>query len=265
MLVQAESGVVSVTGSARRNRPRSASRSPTSRRECTPMRRSWPRLRARAHRARRANRHLDARMSHRVDDAGRSTSGRARAESSQRAGVRHNMIVPYGAYACADGDVMFAIQNGSRMAAVLRRASCSDPRSLTTRAISTNARSRRESRGLEATIEARFRARPRADVIALLERGRHRHGRGERRPRGRGASAARGARALDAGRVARRRHSGAAAAAQSSERSAAHGPRSLARPTHRRRSRRDGACHDVGTRRADPRAACCSCPRRAGP
>ena len=27
-----------------------------------------------------------------------------------RAGVRHNMIVPYGAYACADGDVMFAIQ-----------------------------------------------------------------------------------------------------------------------------------------------------------
>src|SRR4051812_773810 len=27
-----------------------------------------------------------------------------------RAGVRHNMIVPYGAYACAHGDVMFAIQ-----------------------------------------------------------------------------------------------------------------------------------------------------------
>jgi len=28
-----------------------------------------------------------------------------------RAGLRHNMIVPYGAYRCADGDVMFAIQN----------------------------------------------------------------------------------------------------------------------------------------------------------
>ena len=28
-----------------------------------------------------------------------------------RAGLRHNMIVPYGAYPCADGKVMFAIQN----------------------------------------------------------------------------------------------------------------------------------------------------------
>ena len=28
-----------------------------------------------------------------------------------RAGLRHNMIVPYGAYRCADGSVMFAIQN----------------------------------------------------------------------------------------------------------------------------------------------------------
>jgi crotonobetainyl-CoA:carnitine CoA-transferase CaiB-like acyl-CoA transferase len=29
----------------------------------------------------------------------------------ERVGVRHNMIVPYGAYACADGSVNFAIQN----------------------------------------------------------------------------------------------------------------------------------------------------------
>lgn len=28
-----------------------------------------------------------------------------------RAGLRHNMIVPYGAYRCADGEVMFAIQS----------------------------------------------------------------------------------------------------------------------------------------------------------
>ena len=28
-----------------------------------------------------------------------------------RAGMRHNMVVPYGAYACADGPVNFAIQN----------------------------------------------------------------------------------------------------------------------------------------------------------
>lgn len=29
----------------------------------------------------------------------------------ERAGLRHNMIVPYGAYPCADGQVMFSIQN----------------------------------------------------------------------------------------------------------------------------------------------------------
>jgi crotonobetainyl-CoA:carnitine CoA-transferase CaiB-like acyl-CoA transferase len=28
-----------------------------------------------------------------------------------RAGLRHNMIVPYGAYHCADGEVMFAVQS----------------------------------------------------------------------------------------------------------------------------------------------------------
>ncbi len=28
-----------------------------------------------------------------------------------RAGLRHNMIVPYGAYRCADGEVLFAVQN----------------------------------------------------------------------------------------------------------------------------------------------------------
>jgi crotonobetainyl-CoA:carnitine CoA-transferase CaiB-like acyl-CoA transferase len=30
--------------------------------------------------------------------------------SPQRAGVRHNMVVPYGAYSCADGDVLLAVQ-----------------------------------------------------------------------------------------------------------------------------------------------------------
>jgi crotonobetainyl-CoA:carnitine CoA-transferase CaiB-like acyl-CoA transferase len=29
----------------------------------------------------------------------------------ERAGLRHNMIVPYGAYRCADGQVMFSVQN----------------------------------------------------------------------------------------------------------------------------------------------------------
>ena len=31
-------------------------------------------------------------------------------KSPARAGVRHNMVVPYGAYRCADGDVLLAVQ-----------------------------------------------------------------------------------------------------------------------------------------------------------
>jgi crotonobetainyl-CoA:carnitine CoA-transferase CaiB-like acyl-CoA transferase len=86
----------------------------------------------------------------------------------QRAGVRHNMIVPYGAYSCADGDVMFAIQTDREWrrfcSAVLESpALADDPR------YSTNA-SRVEHRAeLEATIEGAFRTRARGDVIALLE------------------------------------------------------------------------------------------------
>ena len=29
----------------------------------------------------------------------------------ERAGIRHNMIVPYGAYTCSDGAVIFSVQN----------------------------------------------------------------------------------------------------------------------------------------------------------
>ena len=55
--------------------------------------------------ARRAHRHLDAGVPHRVDDAARCTCGTAPGSVVPRVGVRHNMIVPYGAYACADGAV----------------------------------------------------------------------------------------------------------------------------------------------------------------
>ena len=86
----------------------------------------------------------------------------------QRAGVRHNMIVPYGAYACADGDVMFAIQTDRewrRFCSVVMQATAlaDDAR------YSTNA-SRVENRvTLEALIEDRFRLHARADIIALLD------------------------------------------------------------------------------------------------
>lgn len=85
-----------------------------------------------------------------------------------RAGVRHNMIVPYGAYACADGDVMFAIQTDREWrrfcGSVLHMPGFADD----TR-YSTNARRVENRIELEATIEEHFRRLPRADVITLLE------------------------------------------------------------------------------------------------
>jgi len=86
----------------------------------------------------------------------------------QRAGVRHNMIVPYGAYACADGDVMFAIQTDRewrRFCSVVMQSPplADDPR------YATNASRVANRVDLEAVIETRFRSLPRADVIALLE------------------------------------------------------------------------------------------------
>jgi crotonobetainyl-CoA:carnitine CoA-transferase CaiB-like acyl-CoA transferase len=86
----------------------------------------------------------------------------------QRAGVRHNMIVPYGAYACSDGDVMFAIQTDREW-----RRFCSivmdDPSLADNARFVTNARRVENRVELESAIESRFRARPRAEVIALLE------------------------------------------------------------------------------------------------
>ncbi|MBL8960184.1 MAG: CoA transferase, partial [Gemmatimonadetes bacterium] len=50
-----------------------------------------------------------------------------------RTGVRHNMIVPYGAYPCADGDVLFAIQSDGEFrrlatAVLLQAELADDPR-----------------------------------------------------------------------------------------------------------------------------------------
>jgi len=86
----------------------------------------------------------------------------------QRAGVRHNMIVPYGAYSCADGDVMFAIQTDRewrRFCSVVMQSPllADDPR------YTTNASRVTNRVDLEAMVEARFRSLPRSDVIALLE------------------------------------------------------------------------------------------------
>jgi itaconate CoA-transferase len=85
-----------------------------------------------------------------------------------RAGIRHNMIVPYGAYACADGSVMLAIQTDREWkrfcSDVMGDAALSDdPR------FADNARRVENRVALETMIEARFAALPRADARRLLQ------------------------------------------------------------------------------------------------
>ena len=86
-----------------------------------------------------------------------------------RVGVRHNMIVPYGAYACADGTVLFAIQTQQewrRFCAQVLDAPvlADDPR------FATNGARLEYRAELEAIIEERFRSHARREVIEWLER-----------------------------------------------------------------------------------------------
>ena len=86
-----------------------------------------------------------------------------------RAGIRHNMIVPYGAYACADGSVMLAIQTDRewrRFCAEVMgdRSMADDPR------YSTNASRVTNRDSLESAIEDRFGTIDRAALIGMLEK-----------------------------------------------------------------------------------------------
>lgn len=85
-----------------------------------------------------------------------------------RVGVRHNMIVPYGAYRCADGSVNFAIQNEREWArfcpSVLGLpALAADER------FATNAGRLKNRAELEALIEEQFAALTAQEVIARLD------------------------------------------------------------------------------------------------
>jgi len=88
--------------------------------------------------------------------------------SPERAGMRHNMIVPYGAYACADGAVMLAVQTDREWVRFCERV-LGMP-GLARDARFGNNRQRVANRTvLEAMIEARFGEHPRATVTAWLE------------------------------------------------------------------------------------------------
>jgi len=86
-----------------------------------------------------------------------------------RVGVRHNMIVPYGAYACADGAVLFAIQTQREWQRFCVQV-MESPSLETNPRFATNGDRLANRAELEAIIEARFRDMTRADVIARLER-----------------------------------------------------------------------------------------------
>jgi crotonobetainyl-CoA:carnitine CoA-transferase CaiB-like acyl-CoA transferase len=83
-----------------------------------------------------------------------------------RAGVRHNMIVPYGAYACRDGSVMFAIQSDRewrRFCEHVMPSIANDAR------FGTNPDRLQHREILEPLIEETFRALSVSDVSRLLE------------------------------------------------------------------------------------------------
>ena len=89
-------------------------------------------------------------------------------EEPRRCGVRHNMIVPYGAYACEDGPVNFAIQNDREWRrfceGVLRMPGLAEEERFRTNA------ARLRNRGeLEGMVEEEFGKCTRAEVLGRLE------------------------------------------------------------------------------------------------
>jgi itaconate CoA-transferase len=86
-----------------------------------------------------------------------------------RMGVRHNMIVPYGVYPCGDGSVNLAIQNQREWrrfcAEVLEMPAMADDQRF-----ATNADRLKNRVELEQTIEERFNALGQAEVLARLDR-----------------------------------------------------------------------------------------------
>ena len=85
-----------------------------------------------------------------------------------RAGMRHNMVVPYGAYACADGSVNFAIQNEREWRRfceqVLEMPALADDE-----LYAGNGTRLKNRASLEALIETVFSGYTREEVLARLE------------------------------------------------------------------------------------------------
>jgi crotonobetainyl-CoA:carnitine CoA-transferase CaiB-like acyl-CoA transferase len=85
-----------------------------------------------------------------------------------RSGARHNMIVPYGAYRCADGIVTFAIQNDREWRRFCCEVLCM-PELLNDERFTTNAKRLGHRDELEKTIEQYLGTLTRSEVITRLD------------------------------------------------------------------------------------------------
>ncbi len=90
-------------------------------------------------------------------------------KTPQRAGMRHNMVVPYGAYACRDGDVFLAVQTDREWRRLCAQV-LGDPSIADDRRFDTNERRVANRVVLEKLIENTFAPKGVAEIGALLER-----------------------------------------------------------------------------------------------
>ena|ERR1700688_1003063 len=86
----------------------------------------------------------------------------------ERSGARHNMIVPYGAYPCADGIVTFAVQNDREWRRFCDEVVCM-PELLDDERFATNAKRVSQRNELEKIIEWYLRSLTRSEVMTRLD------------------------------------------------------------------------------------------------
>lgn len=86
-----------------------------------------------------------------------------------RAGVRHATVVPYGLYGCLDGAVNFGVQNDREFARFCREV-LDTPELASDERFATNTARVKNRCALEAVIEGWFGARTQVEVLAALDR-----------------------------------------------------------------------------------------------
>ena len=90
-------------------------------------------------------------------------------EIPPRNGVRHNMIAPYGAYPCADGNVVFGIQSEREWARFCAQVLCQPDLAADAR-FKTNAERVRNRERLDRIVESAFARVSRPELIERLDR-----------------------------------------------------------------------------------------------